>query len=220
MYSCLLGAWECWLAQHLPCSFGDGHDFCPGVQLKRDYLPVYRDFRGPRLVFVCRHRVEECRVNGFSVLDSRYCSLAALRAVVSYTLAAVVLRVPRWTFLPRVSLLATPATPSSLLLMSRVGLSVGAASLVVPPATSVRAAPLPARVTRRLLLADSVDVLFFERLLLLMNCLSLANGLFRFFQRQVLIHLQPLRECRILDSDNKATSDHLLLEWPVLAAVS
>ena len=38
----------------------------------------------------------------------------------------------------------------------------------------------PARVARRSSLADSVDVLFFERLLLFMNCLSLANGLFRF----------------------------------------
>ena len=98
----------------------------------------------------------------------------------SYTLAVVVLRVSRWIFLPRVSLLAAPAAPSSLLLMSRVGLRVVAALFVVPPAASVRAAPLPARVAQRSSLADSVDVLFFERLLLLMNCLSLANGLFRF----------------------------------------
>ena len=63
--------------------------------------------------------------------------------------------------------------------MSRVGLRVMAASLIVPPAASVRAAPLPARVARRSSLADSDEVLFFERLLLLMDCLSLANGLFR-----------------------------------------
>ena len=97
----------------------------------------------------------------------------------SYTLAVVALRVSRWTFLLRVSLLAAPAAPSSLMLMSRVGLRVVAASLV-PPAASVRAAPLPARVARRSSLADSVNILFFESLLLLMNCLSLANGLFHF----------------------------------------
>ena len=47
--------------------------------------------------------------------------LVALRAVASYMLAVVALRVSRWTFLLRVSLLAAPAAPSSLLLMSRVG---------------------------------------------------------------------------------------------------
>ena len=56
-----------------------------------------------------------------------------------------------------------------------------------------------------------------EDRLLLLDCSTLSDNLLGFFQCEIRVHLEMLRQGTVADSDKYAISDHLVLQVSVLA---